>query len=673
MSIRRQLSRSRSPRSRREKRRSRSRHRSSSIRRDRTSPRRRSTSRRRAASTNKPELDGSDSGSSSSDSDEDPKEKDTRRRKQVRSRDRGRSRDQGRRKSGQTDRGRSRDRRGKSSHVDDASSSSSEPEQMNSEEEEEWLEKRRLQRQQIQKKHLETSQAEAEAVSARSPEKEQQSGKRLRPMTSMTAPGTPAYVEVGGDDIFAPFAQSPSPDSPNDEDVGTMGDVNREDEHEKPDTNDVLDKLGAGDASESESEAEKTPEKKEEKEVIVAGINVGEIRKKLDKEKAQLRDFVRKTKNAFEEAEEKGQEAVNNVIADYNPDLRDDWDDEEGYYKPRVGEIIDNRFKVFEECAGKGVFSNVVKCREIGGEKRPVAIKIIRANEMMKKAAEKEVDMLRRLNEADPDDRRHVVRLFNVFTYRNHMCLVFELMGHNVRQALKLHGKGRGLTLSAVHAYAWQLFIALRLIKKTGIVHADIKPDNMLIGGPDGKDLKKLKICDLGSGLDVNTECDITSYLVSRFYRAPEIILGQKYDFAIDVWAVGCTLYELLIGKILFNGNSNNDMLKQIADVCGGTGKFMKRGKFHKMHFTREGHLIWQDRDSYSRKTVRRTIKDLRSKINIEKKIISRCRPEHKQKAKQLADLIKKCLILDPKKRICPDEAFDHPFIKEPVPDIVNK
>merc|ERR1711879_164280 len=128
---------------------------------------------------------------------------------------------------------------------------------MNSEEEEEWLEKRRLQRQQIQKKHLETSQAEAEAVSARSPEeKEQKSGKRLRPMTSETAPGTPAYVEVGGDDIFAPFAQSPSPDSPNDEDVGTMGDVNREDEQEKPDTNDVLDKLGGGDASESESEAE---------------------------------------------------------------------------------------------------------------------------------------------------------------------------------------------------------------------------------------------------------------------------------------------------------------------------------------------------------------------------------------------------------------------------------
>lgn len=483
---------------------------------------------------------------------------------------------------------------------------------MNSEEEEEWLEKRRLQRQQIQKKHQETSQveAEAEAEAVRSEAAEKKAGKRLRPKSSITDPGTPAYVEVEeGDDIFAQTGQSPSPESPSGAHVATTG-VDREtpagddersdrdDKQEKPDTSDVLDKL---DASDSESEAEKTPEteKKEEKELIVAGINIGEIRKNLDKEKAQLRDFIRKTKNAFEDAEEEGQEAMDNVIADYNPDLREDWDDQEGYYKPRVGEIIDNRFKVFAECAGKGVFSNVVKCNEIGGKQRPVAIKIIRSNDMMKKAAEKEVEMLKSLNAADPDDRRHVVRMLDVFSYRNHLCLVFELMGHNVRQALKLHGKGRGLTLSAVHAYAWQLFIALRLIKKCGIVHADIKPDNMLIGGPDGKDLKKLKICDLGSGLDVKTECDITSYLVSRFYRAPEIILGQKYDFAIDVWAVGCTLYELLIGKILFNGSSNNDMLKQIIDVCGATGKMMKRGTMHKRHFTSEGHFIWEDRDTY--------------------------------------------------------------------------
>jgi len=631
--------------------------------------------------------------------------------KGVKSRSRSRSR---RRKNGQSSRSRRRRnrnrdrmgwRRGASTSSSSAASvpsvySSLPPEMMDSEQEEEWLEKRRKQRQEISKKHEEAI-AAPPSPSAQSKESKKKSGNK-RSKKHKLAPGTPAYIdaedsEEGDADIFAPFATSPSPvDSPpkggdKDEDArsasaGSLGRISKEGvrSSEKLDDNDVLKKLEKEDASSSESEEESSSnanshsrsksksKSKEEAPHIVGGINISEIRKNLEKEKAKLRDFIRKTKNAYEEAEEQGQEEIDKVIADYNPDLREDWDDAEGYYKPRIGEIIDNKYKCFAECAGKGVFSNVVKANELTGEKRPVAIKIIRSNDMMKKAAEKEIDMLKTLNSADPEDRRHVVKLLHTFTYRNHLCLVFELMGYNVRQALKVHGKGRGLTLSAVHAYTFQLFIALRLIKKCGIVHADIKPDNMLIGGPEGKDLKKLKICDLGSGLDAKTECDITSYLVSRFYRAPEIMVGLPYDYAIDVWAVGCTLFELLTGKILFKGSTNNGMLKQIIEVCGGTSKMLRKGQCSKRHFTPEGNFVWEDRDTYSNKVVRREIKDLRPKVDIEKQIVARCRPEHKAKAKQLSNLIKKCLALDPKKRITPDEVFEHPFIKEGVPDIRN-
>jgi serine/threonine protein kinase len=94
-----------------------------------------------------------------------------------------------------------------------------------------------------------------------------------------------------------------------------------------------------------------------------------------------------------------------------------------------------------------------------------------------------------------------------------------------------------------------------------------------------------LKICDLGSASD-SSENEITPYLVSRFYRAPEIILGMPYDSAIDVWSVGCTLYELYTGKILFTGRTNNQMLRSIMDCRGKfTTKMLKRAQFAHIHF----------------------------------------------------------------------------------------
>jgi serine/threonine protein kinase len=94
-----------------------------------------------------------------------------------------------------------------------------------------------------------------------------------------------------------------------------------------------------------------------------------------------------------------------------------------------------------------------------------------------------------------------------------------------------------------------------------------------------------LKICDLGSASDA-LENEITPYLVSRFYRAPEIILGMPYDFAIDIWSIGCTLYELYTGKILFTGRTNNQMLRSIMECRGKlTTKMLKRAQFAHIHF----------------------------------------------------------------------------------------
>merc|ERR1719453_569891 len=206
----------------------------------------------------------------------------------------------------------------------------------------------------------------------------------------------------------------------------------------------------------------------------------------------------------------------------------DDWNDAEGYYKAKIGELMDGRYRVTEDKCGQGTFSNVIKAED-QENKMQVAIKVMRCNDMMRKAAEKEIELLERLRDSDKENKRNVIRLLRTFVYRNHLCLVFECMWDNLRVALKKYTKDKGMSLKAVRAYTKQLLISLKHVHRLQIIHADIKPDNILISA--GHNI--VKICDLGSAMEL-TEVEVTPYLVSRFYRAPEICLGMKYGPAAD-------------------------------------------------------------------------------------------------------------------------------------------
>merc|ERR1712079_822090 len=92
-----------------------------------------------------------------------------------------------------------------------------------------------------------------------------------------------------------------------------------------------------------------------------------------------------------------------------NPNLTDNWDDAEGYYRVRIGEVLDTRYTVYGY-TGQGVFSNVVRARDSIRGNQEVAIKIIRNNEIMHKAGLKELETLRRVNNTDPEDKYHCLR-----------------------------------------------------------------------------------------------------------------------------------------------------------------------------------------------------------------------------------------------------------------------
>lgn len=345
-----------------------------------------------------------------------------------------------------------------------------------------------------------------------------------------------------------------------------------------------------------------------------------------------------------------------------NVGMLDNWDDLEGYYKVILGELLNGRYHV-QANLGKGMFSGVVRATDIASPtKHLVAIKIIRANETMKKAGMKEIEILQNLNEADPEDKKHLIRLERYFEHKGHLCMVFEHLNINLREVLKKFGRDIGINIRAVRIYAQQMFLALSLMRKCNILHADLKPDNILVN----ENRSMLKVCDLGSASDA-TDNEITPYLVSRFYRAPEIILGMHYDFAIDVWSVGCTLYELYTGKILFVGRSNNQMLRSIMETRGKfTTKMLKKAEFAYMHFDEQANFLSVEQDKLTGRDTVKTIAFAKPTRDLRTRLLgaSKGLPEDEIRDLNLfIDLLDRCLALNPEKRITPQEALKHPFI----------
>ncbi|VDM46119.1 unnamed protein product [Toxocara canis] len=345
-----------------------------------------------------------------------------------------------------------------------------------------------------------------------------------------------------------------------------------------------------------------------------------------------------------------------------NASLRDNWDDTDGYYRVRIGEMLDGRYRVYGY-TGAGVFGNVVRATDAARSNTHVAVKIIRNNEVMRKTGMKELEILKKLNEADRDDRYHCLQLYRYFYHHQHLCLVFESLSMNLRELLKKYGNNVGLHMKAVRSYAQQLLLALRLLKKCSILHADIKPDNILVN-----DTKlTLKLCDFGSGCHV-ADAELAPYLVSRFYRAPEIMLGLPYDFGIDLWSVAVTLYEVYTGKIMFAGKSNNQMLKFMMDLKGKfSNKVVRKAQFRDQHFDLNCNFLYHEvdkvtqRDKVTTLSVVRVTRDLESELLGDQELDK----EGRRKLEQFRSLLDAMVTLDNSKRITCNEALKHPFVVE--------
>ena len=187
------------------------------------------------------------------------------------------------------------------------------------------------------------------------------------------------------------------------------------------------------------------------------------------------------------------------------------------------------------------------------------------------------------------------------------------------------------------------------------IINKIVKPDNAVIN----KSFTQVKVCDFGSALSLD-EIVITSDLVSRFYRAPEIFLGCQYDTKIDIWSLGCTLYELYTGKILFPGRHNNEMLKLIMQVKGKIpSKILKRGQYTNLYFNDCDRFLSKEINNFDKKEF---IKEIDIPINPPRDFNLLLKGTE-ENLTSFRDFLDKCLHIDPNKRLSAIEALCHPFI----------
>lgn len=335
------------------------------------------------------------------------------------------------------------------------------------------------------------------------------------------------------------------------------------------------------------------------------------------------------------------------------------YDDDQGNYRVQTGEEIAGRY-IVQEVLGKGSFGVVCKAHDHRKDEA-VAIKIIKNKVQFFHQAKVEIEILTKLNAAAGEEH-NIVKLKKVFSWKDHLCLVFELLSFNLYDLLK-YTKFGGVSLNLVRKFAFQILKTLDFLAQPnmGVIHCDLKPENILLKNPKRSGIK---VIDFGSSCHVNKR--MFKYIQSRFYRSPEVILGLSYDCAIDMWSLACILVEMHTGHPLFDGKDEFEQLLKMGAVLQPPPSRMveaspKRTKFFVFNAATKK---WDFRKENTFK--RRTLEDILGMTAGGGGPGGRRKGQaghSEQDYLNFVDLLKKMLSYSPTSRMLPSAALQHPFL----------
>ncbi|XP_078732720.1 dual specificity tyrosine-phosphorylation-regulated kinase 2-like [Lampetra fluviatilis] len=355
------------------------------------------------------------------------------------------------------------------------------------------------------------------------------------------------------------------------------------------------------------------------------------------------------------------------------------FDDERGSYIHVPHDHVAYRYEVIK-VIGKGSFGQVVKSLD-HKTRRYVALKMVRNEKRFHRQAEEEVRILEHLRSQDRDDAMNVVHLLEHFVFRGHVCMTFELLGANLYELIK-RGGFRGFEPPLVRRLAHGMLQCLDGLHRNRIIHCDLKPENVLLrhtstssanagsaaGSAAGHRGAAIKVIDFGSSCFEHQR--VYTYIQSRFYRAPEVIMGARYGPPIDVWSLGCIVAELVTGRPLFAGEDEGDQLACIMEVLGMPAPaLLERCKRARSFVDSRGHPRYCTASRRADGSV--ALGGGRSRRGR-----ARGPPGSRALADalggradaRLVDFLRRCVEWDPEARPTPRQALRHPWLRRRLP-----
>ncbi|EOA33196.1 hypothetical protein CARUB_v10019686mg [Capsella rubella] len=327
--------------------------------------------------------------------------------------------------------------------------------------------------------------------------------------------------------------------------------------------------------------------------------------------------------------------------------------EEEKNFHVVLNSVIAGRYHV-TEYLGSAAFSKAIQAHDLQTG-MDVCIKIIKNNKDFFDQSLDEIKLLKYVNKHDPADKYHLLRLYDYFYYREHLLIVCELLKANLYEFHKFNRESGGevyFTMPRLQSITIQCLESLQFLHGLGLIHCDLKPENILV---KSYSRCEIKVIDLGSSC---FETDhLCSYVQSRSYRAPEVILGLPYDKKIDVWSLGCILAELCTGNVLFQNDSPASLLARVMGIVGSI----------------DNEMLTKGRDSYKYFTKNRMLYERNQESNrLEYLIPKRTSLRHRLPMgdQGFTDFVAHLLEINPKKRPSAADALKHPWLSYPYEPI---